>query len=291
MVRAQKNAGYDFLKLHPGLTRANFDAITRTAKEVKIPFAGHVSFDVGVWHAIESGYATIDHLDGFVEGLVPGIDQMTEQQTGLFGMLVADRADSSRIPALMNALRSGQVWVVPTQALAERWFSPWRDAESFRSDPAMKYMAPTTLANWVNAKQNLEKNAGYDSARMDAFIRFRRKLIYECNRQGVKLLLGSDAPQVFNVPGVSTHQELEYLVAAGLTPYQALKTGTVNVAEFYGLKDAGIVRQGAIADLVLLDGNPLADIRNSQKIAGVLVRNKWLPGQLLGTALKELEKK
>ena len=83
MVRNQKQAGYDFLKLHPGLTKENFAAIAKTAKEVNIPFAGHVSFDVGVWRAIEAGYASIDHLDGFVESLVPGIDTIKEQQTRL----------------------------------------------------------------------------------------------------------------------------------------------------------------------------------------------------------------
>ena len=84
LVRQQKQAGYDFLKLHPGLTKETFDAMAKTAKEVKIPFAGHVSYDVGVWRAIDAGYATIDHLDGFVESLVPGIENIPEQQNGIF---------------------------------------------------------------------------------------------------------------------------------------------------------------------------------------------------------------
>ncbi len=121
MVRQQKQAGYDFLKLHPGLTPETFGAVAKTAKEVSIPFAGHVSFSVGVWRAIEAGYATIDHLDGFVESLVPGIDTIAEQQNGLFAMFIADQADVTRIPKLMTALREGNIWVVPTQALAERW--------------------------------------------------------------------------------------------------------------------------------------------------------------------------
>jgi len=97
MVKQQKQAGYDFLKLHPGLTKETFSAVAKTAKEVNIPFAGHVSFNVGVWRAIDAGYATIDHLDGFVESLAPGIDTIAEQQNGLFGMFTADQADVSRI--------------------------------------------------------------------------------------------------------------------------------------------------------------------------------------------------
>src|SRR5687767_14261888 len=124
MVRKQKEAGYDYLKLHPGLTRAKFDAIASTAKEVGIPFVGHVSFGVGVWRAIEAGYSSIDHLDGFVEALVPGIENMNDQQTGLFAMYIGDKADESKIPALMKALKEKNVWVVPTQSLADRWFDP-----------------------------------------------------------------------------------------------------------------------------------------------------------------------
>ncbi len=74
---------------------------------------------MGVWHAIESGYSSIDHLDGFVEGVVPGIETMVEQQAGLFGMFVADRVDTTQIPKLMNALHNNTIWVVPTQSLAE----------------------------------------------------------------------------------------------------------------------------------------------------------------------------
>ncbi len=137
MVRQQKKAGYDFLKLHPGLSKETFAAIAKTAKEVKIPFAGHVSFDVGVWRAIEAGYATIDHLDGFVESLVPDIENTTEQQNGLFAMFIADKADTSKISKLTSALRNNKIWVVPTQALAERWFAPNKSPEALRGEPEM----------------------------------------------------------------------------------------------------------------------------------------------------------
>ena len=153
MVRNQKQAGYDFLKLHPGLTKENFAAIAKTAKEVNIPFAGHVSFDVGVWRAIEAGYASIDHLDGFVESLVPGLENMKEQEIGSFAMYIAKNADESKIPGLMKALKEKNIWVVPTQALAERWFSPEKDGDAFAREPEMIYMKEETLKNWVNSKK------------------------------------------------------------------------------------------------------------------------------------------
>ena len=289
MVRQQKEAGYDFLKLHPGLTRENFDAMARTAKEVNIPFAGHVSFDVGVWRAIEAGYATIDHLDGFVESLVPAAGQ-TEQGNGLFGLFIADKADTTKIPALMRALRQNNIWVVPTQALAERWFAPDRTAEALRSEPEMQYMAANTLANWTNAKKNLAGNERYQADAVNRFISLRRKLISACQKNGVGLLLGCDAPQVFNVPGFSTHHELQYMVDAGLTPYEALQSGTVNVGRFLKRPDMGVIKAGAVADLILLRENPLANITNTKKMDGVLVGGRWLSRTDIDTELKKLVK-
>ena len=290
MVKDEKQAGYDFLKILPGLTKDNFDAMARTAHQQNIPFAGHVSYQVGVWKAIEAKQQTIDHMDAFVEGLVPGIEKINEEYAGLFGMFIADQADTTRIPKLMKGLRENNVWVVPTQALAERWFTPGRTAESLRSDPEMKYMESNTLDNWVKAKTSLESNPKFDKEKISNYIRLRRKLIYDCNRNGVGLLLGSDAPQIFNVPGMSTHHELQYLVDAGLTPYEALKTGTFNVGVFYNKPEMGVIKEGANADVLLLNANPLENISNTQKIEGVLVGNKWLNRASLDDMLKKLEK-
>jgi imidazolonepropionase-like amidohydrolase len=289
MVRQQKQAGYDFLKLHPGLTKENFAAIASTAKELNIPFAGHVSFDVGVWRAIDAGYATIDHMDGFVEGLVPDINNFTEQQVGFFGMNVTDKADTTRIPALMRALKEKNIWVVPTQALAERWMSPVA-VEVFSNAPEMIYMSANTRNNWSNSKKNLMNNPAYNVEVMNRYLNLRRKLIYESNKNGVGLLLGADAPQVFNVPGFSAHHELRYMVDAGLTPYEALKTATVNVGRFLNRNDLGVIKTGAVADLVLLNGNPLSDINETKNIEGVMLNGKWLSKSWINDTLKSLEK-
>jgi imidazolonepropionase-like amidohydrolase len=274
--------------LHPGLTKENFAAIASTAKEVGIPFVGHVSFGVGVWRAIDAGYSSIDHLDGFIEGMVPGIENMVEQQAGLFGMFVAERADTTLIPKLMQGLKSKNIWVVPTQSLAERWFSPDFKAEDFTNDPESKYIKLETVNNWVESKKNLMANPQYDPSKIKDYIALRRRLIKACQQYGVGLLLGCDAPQVFNVPGSSTHYELEYMVQSGLTPYQALRTGTVNVAAYLKLPDAGLIKQGYAADLVLIDGNPLRDIRQTRKIQGVMLNGKWLSKEYIDAGLKPL---
>ena len=291
MVRQQRKAGYDFLKIHPGLTKEKFAAMAKTAKEVGISFAGHVPFDVGIWRAIDAGYATIDHLDGFVESLVPGVENTTEQQNGLFAMFIGDMADTTRIPKLMTALRDKNIWQVPTQALAERWFAPGKDADALANEPEMKYMDRKTVTNWTNTKKNLLKNAKYNAEAINRYILLRRKLIYECNKNNVGLLLGSDGPQVFNVPGFSVHHELKYLTDAGLTPYQALRTGTVNVGKFLNNPEIGTIKKGVVADLVLLRGNPLTNINETKNIEGVMLRNLWLSKKWIEKELKKLEEK
>ena len=108
------------------------------------------------------------------------------------------------------------------------------------------------------------------------YLALRKRLIGALHDAGVPVLLGSDSPQVFNVPGFSIHRELEAMVAAGLTPYEALATGTTAPAAFFRTTDWGAIAPGRDADLVLLEADPLADIANTRKIAGVMVRGRWL---------------
>jgi imidazolonepropionase-like amidohydrolase len=182
------------------------------------------------------------------------------------------------------------VWVVPTQSLAERWFAPAFIAERFANDPNARYLKKETVEQWISSKQNLIVNPKYNTDEVNAFIALRRKIILECQRGGVGLLLGCDAPQVFNVPGFSTHKELEYLVGSGLSPYEALQTGTTNVAKYLNDASSGTIQPGKSADLVLLNGNPLDDIRQTQNIAGVLLRGKWLSSESISKELQALKK-
>jgi imidazolonepropionase-like amidohydrolase len=290
MVKEQKAAGYDYLKLHPGLTKETFPAIASTAKEVGIPFAGHVSFGVGVWRAIDAGYSSIDHMDGFIEAITPGIDTLAEQETGLFGSWIAINADESKIPNLVSKLAEKKIWVVPTQALAERWQSP-QPASVYLNTPEMKYMKAEELKGWENAKNGYLNNPNYSKEKAEALVKVRRNMLRQCQKGGVGLLLGSDAPQIFNVPGFSAHHELKYLVDAGLTPYEALKTGTVNVAAYLGKNNEGAIKTGYVSDLVLLNGNPLKDINQTKSIDGVMIGKKWLSKEYIASELKRLERK
>jgi imidazolonepropionase-like amidohydrolase len=277
MVKAQKAAGYDLLKIHPGVPRDAYDAMATTAKEVGIPFAGHVPFDVGWAHATSTGYATIDHVDGLIEALAVRGAPITANQVGFFGMALVDSLDESRIPSLVKQARDGKVWLVPTAALLDTWVDDTPGAV-LAARPEMKYWLPNQVQAWAMNKTNTLAAPENTPARRARFIEVRRKALRDLHKGGVGILLGSDAPQVWNVPGFSVHRELAALVAAGLTPFEALATGTVNVATY--LKESaksGTVAQGKVADLILLDANPLTDITNTTKISGVMVQGRWLP--------------
>ncbi len=269
-VIAQKKAGYDLLKIHPGVTRQVFDALAAKAHELSIPFAGHVPLDVGLHRALEAKYRSIDHLDGYVEALAK--NPSTSQ---FFGVNLMAEIDETKIPALVAATKAAGTWQVPTQVLMDNLMSD-EAPERLVERPEMKYVAPQEqIKKWVAQKENFLKQI--TAADRQTFLTLRRRLIKTLFDAGVPFGLGSDAPQVWNVPGFSAHRELSSLVTAGLTPYQALRTGTVNVGEYFGTQSTtGVVGTGRRADLLLLDANPLQDITNSTKIAGVMLNGRWL---------------
>ena len=289
-VTEQKAAGYDFLKIHPGIRREVFDTLAATAQRVGIPFAGHVPLDVGLARALETRFWTIDHLDGYLEAMLRSGAPLDASQSAFFAVNLAEYADESKLAALVAATKKAGVWNVPTEVLMDNLIVGG-SAEELAARPEMRYVAPATLAQWAEQKGGLLEGTGASAASARRMIELRRKLIKALHEGGAGLLLGSDAPQVYNVPGFSTHRELEALVTAGLTPYQALETGTRNVAVFFGtLKDTGTIEQGKRADLVLLDADPLKDVRNTTRRAGVMLRGRWMPQAEIETRLAAIAK-
>jgi imidazolonepropionase-like amidohydrolase len=276
MVRAQKSAGYDLLKIHPGVPRVAFDSLAATANRLGIPFAGHVPLEVGLDVAITAKHSTIDHLDGLVEAMYSGPAPLTPQRNGFFGLGIVRQLDTSRFRGIVDRVRASGVTMVPTQILVDNYAND-ASGDELTSLPEMRYWVPQQVASWRTTKNNLLARASVPREQRMEHIALRRRFIKELYSAGVPFLLGSDAPQLWNVPGFSAHRELVALVAAGLTPYKALRTGTVDVAKYLREEGrSGVVRSGARADLILLDANPLQDIRNSSRISGVVVNGRWI---------------
>ena len=280
--------GYDFLKIHPGIQAEVMEELVRTAKEEGMKFAGHVPAAVGVEQAIEYGYASIDHLDGYIDGLVPESGRVDPDSGGLFGYNFTDLADPGRIPSLVAQTKKNGVWIVPTQSLLDRWTSPKAGAE-MANEPEMVYISGKSRFQWRQMKDNITGSPAYSEGRTRVFIELRRRLLRQMHDEGFGLLLGSDGPQVFNVPGFSIQHEMRSWAEAGIPNSAILKAGTVNVARFFGADEAyGSVSAGASADLLLLDGNPIEDIGNMRLIEGVMVRGHWLPKEEIERRLEEI---
>ncbi|MBX3705535.1 MAG: amidohydrolase family protein [Pseudomonadales bacterium] len=289
LVAAQHAAGYDFLKIHPGLDQARFEAVADAARRLGMPFAGHVGEAVGVRAAFSAGQATIDHLDQYLPALLRDGSPLAGTSGQFFGWNLADEVDEAKILELAAATRAAGVWNVPTQSLIEQLLLAERSAEALLARPEMRYVAAATARQWAEAKANVLANPAYRPELAARFVAVRRALIRALHDAGAGLLLGSDAPQIFNVPGFSIHEELRLLVAAGLAPYEALRTGTVNVAAFLGAPDDfGQVATGHRADLILLEADPLVDVANVERRVGVMVGGHWLPAATLDERLNEL---
>ncbi len=194
----------------------------------------------------------------------------------------------TKLPALAKATRDAGVWIVPTAQLMETMTNE-TPAETLAVMPEMRYWLPNQVRAWVLNKQNLVGTGTYSMDQRRAFVRARRDALLALHKAGVRFLLGSDSPQIWNVPGFSTHRELEALVATGLTPYEALRTGTVNIAEYLGEPTtSGTVAVGRTADLVLVDGDPLRDVRNAARISGVVTRGRYLDKAAIDRSLAAL---
>jgi imidazolonepropionase-like amidohydrolase len=285
-VTEQRAAGYDLLKIHPGVPRGAFDEVVKIAKAEGIPFAGHVPADVGLVHALQSGIHTVEHLDGFIEALQKEGGKVPAQ-VGFFGAAIVDGVDEGKIAGLVRNVKAAGSWNTPTQILIDNLYAG-PPLEEIAARPEMRYVPPAMLEQWKSGAAQF-RGPDFDAAAARRFVELRRKLIRALRDAGAGLLLGADAPQVFNVPGFATLRELEAMVAAGLTPYQALEMGTKNPAIAMGVPASfGTVEVGRRADLLLLEANPLVDIRNVWKRAGVVLAGRWLPAREIEARLAEI---
>ncbi len=272
MVRQQKQEGWDLLKVHPGLTRDEYDAMAKTAKEAGIRFAGHVPAEVGLIHALEMGQETIDHVDGYIEYL-----------NGDAGLV-----DEAKLADVVRRTKAAGAWIVPTMALWETLIG-YTDLESLAAMPELKYAPPQQVEQWKTAHRNRLNQPNFDRKKAALIAKNRMRILKALDEGGVRILLGTDAPQQFSVPGFSIHREMALMVKCGFTPYQIIQSGTRNVGDYFKSKDnLGTIEVGKRADLILVEGDPLKDVANIGKRAGVMVRGRWLPESEIRKRLDEI---
>ena len=274
----------DFIKVLSDLSRDTYFAIAEEAKKQKLTFAGHVPESISAADASAAGQRSIEHLSGLTLACSTEESELRRQRADAIqkgdndayhaaGVRSLDTYDPGKARALFAEFKKNETWQVPTLS----WWRVQSQIDSLSaSDPLLKYVPASAHRdkewNLDQIKQSTSPELVADLKRaMTRYIELTRGL----HEAGVPIMAGTDSPDPWVFPGFSLHDELELLVEAGFTPGQALHAATYSPAEFIGkLSDYGMAEKGLVADLVLLDANPLLDIRNTRKISAVIVRGK-----------------
>lgn len=288
LVREYAVEGYDLIKMLEGLDVETYDAAVRTAADVGLPLGGHVPDQVGLRRALASGQISIDHLDNYIEALVPEESQPDEWPgIGAPGALLA-LVNESRIPDVVDATVRAGAWVVPTMVLWETGILGTRPAATIAAErPEVRYMPPEVVQGWTQSVEERLASGDVEARRQIAELRGR--ILLALYMGGANIALGTDSPQTFSVPGFSAHREMRYYVDLGMTPYDVLEIATRKPAEYFGATaDFGTVAVGRRADLLLLEANPLEDIARSERRGGVMIGGRWLPETEIQRRLVEI---
>jgi len=285
-----KKRGADFIKLQSLIPREAVFAIADEARKQGISFVGHVPDAVRASEASNAGQKSFEHLIGIFEGSSPLEDQFIKgaKTTGQF----LSSYDPARAATLFALLAKNQTWQCPT--LVWERGGNLIDQTDFTRDTRARY-APAYWKDvtWKRFTEQIEHEFNTDDlATRKRFVEKELEVVNAMHRAGIPFLAGTDTPPgVYIFPGFSLHEELQRFVAAGFTPMEALQTATLNPAKFLGMEDRlGTIETGKLADLVLLDANPLDDIRNTQKIAAVVVNGRYLSRAKLDEMLKDVQK-
>jgi imidazolonepropionase-like amidohydrolase len=289
-VAMLKARGVDFIKVQSLVPRAAYFAIAEEAKTLGLPFEGHVPDAVRAREAVAAGQRSFEHLIGVFEASSTAEDAYVAGAPKLPARLLATYSPAQEAATVQLLSQHPEVWQCPT-LLWER--GQWLvDSLDWQADPDLPYAARSWVAQrWPKSRLGIARTLDTDPrAERARFVTHELTLVRKLHAAGVGFLAGTDMPAgVDLVPGVSLHLELQRFVAAGFTPLQALQTATLNPARFYNrLQDFGSVQPGRLADLLLLSANPLVDIANTRRIAGVVADGRYLSRADLDALLAHL---
>jgi imidazolonepropionase-like amidohydrolase len=284
-----KRGGADFIKLQSLIPRDAVFAIAEEARKEGIPFEGHVPDSVRASEMSAAGMQSFEHLIGIFEGSSAAEDDFLKGNK-TEGRFLATY-DAARAASLAATLAKNQTWQCPT--LVWERGGNLIDVTDFGKDTRAKYVpASWKTKTWKRFTDEIIQGYGTDDLpTRKKFLDKELEVVGMLHKTGVRFLAGTDTPAgVYVFPGFSLHEELHRFVAAGFTPLEAVQTATINPARFFGLENQlGAIEKGRLADLVLLSANPLEDIANTQKIAGVVVNGRYFNRAELDQMLGRVE--
>lgn len=278
LVDSLADLGVDFIKVYDFLAPAVYDAIVREAAARRLTVVGHVPRAVGIGRAIDAGQRSIEHLSG-VPLPCPFAMRLLARAPGAHGAMPPCGDDDARARVFAR-MRAAGTWVVPT-LVSFRGMAATVDPRAGAPTAAeLRLAAPALRAHWA---EHLARWPRFVPASYRAELpKLFEPTAAQAHRAGVRMLAGSDLGNPNVIPGVALHEELARLVAVGLTPMEALRAATRDPAAFLGLLDSlGTVEPGKLADLVLLDADPLANIANTRRISAVVARGRLYDGAAL----------
>ena len=288
-VETLKHSGADFIKLQSLIPREAVFAIADEAKKQEIPFEGHVPDSARAAEMSSAGMHSFEHLIGIFEGSSSLEDEFLKGQKTETRFLAS--YDPERAAALAALLAKNQTWQCPT--LVWERGGNLLDVTDFSKDTRAKYVpAYWKDHTWKSFAEQVETEFNTDSLETrKKFVDKELEVVQLLHKAGVPFLAGTDTPPgVYIFPGFSLHEELRRFVAAGFTPLEALQTATLNPARFFQMEDRfGAIEKGKFADLVFLDANPLEDIRNTQKVAAVILNGRYFSKADLQKLLQRVE--
>ncbi|NUM76977.1 amidohydrolase family protein [candidate division KSB1 bacterium] len=300
-VLKAKEDGADFIKVYSLLPRAAYFALVDEAKKQGLPVAGHVPVLVRVLEASQAGQKTIEHLEGIFaacspreeEWLAHNAQSLLDSSIYRFTAFLRDEArrlaeyDGQKAAHLFARLQQNDTWQCPTLTVLRS--EAFLNDTSFTHDPRLKFMPRSVRDSWSPANDEEKTTEHYANARK--VYAQSAELTSAMQRAGVGILAGTDALNPYCFPGFSLHDELALLVQAGLTPMAALQAATRNPAKCLGMLDSlGTIEKGKIADLVLLEANPLTDINNTKNLAAVVANGTFFSKTALQEMLANIEK-
>lgn len=268
-----KADGYDKMKVYSFLTKETYDAVIATSKEQHMDVIGHIPYALSVEYVVDAGQKMIAHTE-----------EVAKHAKGDYS--------PERISYFAGRIADGGVWLTPTLVTTRRILEEFSDPDGLFSRPEAAYFRhPMQRGIWSFISTNLyQKIPPQAQTKLrDDFEKFQRPFTKVFHDRGGQLMTGTDSLLPRLVPGFALHQELQELVAVGLTPYEALRTSTTIPYEYLGeSKEAGTIAVGKRTDMLLVDANPLEDISAASKIEGVMMRGRWIGRGEIDRRMREI---
>jgi len=273
VVAAQKEAGYDFLKVYDLITADNYFAVVEAAGEHDLTIVGHIPKEFGLEPTLE-GHRMIAHAEEY------------------YYTFFEFQSDEARLSEAAALTAEAGVALCPNIGFIHAIIDQAHDIDRVLTRPEVRYVHPDTLQDWLPENNRYVGRPAEWLARNERMYPFLVKLTKAMHDAGVVLMSGTDASVPGGVPGFALHNELDELVAAGLSPYEALQSATSNpgswMSEHLGVPEVGQVAVGHRADLVLVDSNPLENVAELRRPRAVIARGRWLDGDELRRRLEAL---